>query len=356
MYMNTAFDKVCFKGSVVSQSARFVYLCLCKHADNTKQTCFPSLNRIAQIVGKSISTIKRAVRELCRYGAIKRAPRFRKDGGQTSNLYEIVECDFEQLVEIPDNKEDKEAGKIPDTKVHPQFTEKEARNTANWTSQVELQNQDIKKDSIIEDISFSVSDIQTKNSCTVEGNETKEIVENKSNTLPQKQDITTDTSAEDILLTVLDTKALNTCAGKENEAVQKSSTAEQQEDLSHIIEEDESKSIHNKLENNSVNPINGMNENMDEAEQIYIFENAEQEDKKVKQEQIEFRVYPTSQNNNNQIVDAELDDEPLKTNFNSLKVLSSKKSFAKIVKPISYIISACKSRFSSQNELGGGHQ
>lgn len=99
MYMNAAFDNVCFKGSVVSQSARFVYLCLCKHADNTNQTCFPSLNRIAEIVGKSISTIKRAVRELCKFGAIERTPRFRKDGGQTSNLYKIKECDFNVCIE-----------------------------------------------------------------------------------------------------------------------------------------------------------------------------------------------------------------------------------------------------------------
>lgn len=97
MYMNAAFDNVCFKGSVLSQSARFVYLCLCKHADNTNQTCFPSLNRIAQIVGKSISTIKRAVRELIKYGVIERSPRFRKDGGQTSNLYKINECNLEVI-------------------------------------------------------------------------------------------------------------------------------------------------------------------------------------------------------------------------------------------------------------------
>lgn len=97
MYMNAAFDNVCFKGSVLSQSARFVYLCLCKHADNTNQTCFPSLNRIAQIVGKSISTIKRAVRELIKYGAVERTPRFRKDGGQTSNLYKIKECNLEAI-------------------------------------------------------------------------------------------------------------------------------------------------------------------------------------------------------------------------------------------------------------------
>ncbi|WES36644.1 helix-turn-helix domain-containing protein [Ruminiclostridium papyrosolvens DSM 2782] len=43
---------------MLSQSARFVHLCLCKHGDNTNQTCFPSLNRIAQIVGKHQIYIK----------------------------------------------------------------------------------------------------------------------------------------------------------------------------------------------------------------------------------------------------------------------------------------------------------
>ena len=334
MYMNTAFDKVCFKGSVVSQSARFVYLCLCKHADNTKQTCFPSLNRIAQIVGKSISTIKRAVRELCRYGAIKRAPRFRKDGGQTSNLYEIVECDFEKLVEVPDNKE-----------------EREAKNTANYKSEVELQHQDITQDTTIDDISFSVSDIQAENSCTVEGNETKEIGENKSNTEPQNKDITTDTSAEGIIFTVSEIKAIRTCTGEEKEATQKSSTAEQQEDLSDISKKEEIKSLHNKLENNGVNLINGMNENVDDDEQLYIDEIALQLEKKAKHEQIKIRVYPISQNNN-QIVIAELDDEPVKTNFNSIKAFTRKKLFTKMINPISYIISAVKSCFYPKMNWG----
>jgi len=106
--MNTAFDNVCFKGSVVSPSARFVYMCLCKHADSTHQTCFPSLSRIAEIVGKSISTVKRAVRELCKYGAIERNPRFRKDGGQTSNLYKVAQVDLGSLTKFLDNSANEE--------------------------------------------------------------------------------------------------------------------------------------------------------------------------------------------------------------------------------------------------------
>ena len=107
--MNIAFDNVCFKGSIVSPSARFVYMCLCKHADSTLQTCFPSITRIAEIVGKSISTVKRAVRELCKYGAIERNPRFRKDGGQTSNLYKVAQVDLDSLTKVPVNSKNEEA-------------------------------------------------------------------------------------------------------------------------------------------------------------------------------------------------------------------------------------------------------
>jgi hypothetical protein len=181
------------------------------------------------------------------------------------------------------------------------------------------------------------------------------MVENISTIHQHHQIETINTAAEDILLTVSDRKALNLFTEKENEAYQKRNTTEQQEEINDINKENESKSLHNKTENNGVNPINGIDENVDEAEQIYINEKVEHEEKKAKQEQIEYRMYPTSQNNN-QIVNAELDDEPVKTNFNYLKVLSSKKLFAKIIKPISYILSACKSSFSSKNELGGGHR
>ncbi|EPR11509.1 hypothetical protein L323_11690 [Ruminiclostridium papyrosolvens C7] len=61
------------------------------------------------MVGKSISTIKRAMRELCKYGAVERTPRFRKDGGQTSNLYKIVPCNFEKMSNSEDvNKADRD--------------------------------------------------------------------------------------------------------------------------------------------------------------------------------------------------------------------------------------------------------
>ncbi len=299
MYMNTAFDNVCFKGSMVSQSARFVYLCLCKHADNTKQTCFPSLSRIAQIVGKSISTIKRAVRELCQYGAIKRTPRFRKDGGQTSNLYEIVECDFEQLVQIPYNTEDKKA-----------------ENVFNYIAEIELENQDKPQKTTVDDIAFSVSDNQLENACTVKSNE----------------------AADD-----------KTFTEKEKDSIQKDNAAEHHEEIKDIIKEDERKSLHITSENNSVNLINNQDNDRDEAEHIYINEKAEHE---VHQDQLEMIVNPVVENSDNQTYNAKIDVEPKKTYLDSINYLSIKKSFAKIIKPISYIITTCKSRFITKMNRG----
>ncbi len=160
MYMNAAFDNVCFKGSVVSQSARFVYLCLCKHADNTHQTCFPSLKRIAEIVGRSISTIKRAVRELCKYGAIERAPRYRKDGGQTSNLYKIAECSFEEITEVEEKTIDE---LITGQEVE---TNREEINTEETNTEVTISEELIAEQKAVSaeehhktDISFSESSI-----------------------------------------------------------------------------------------------------------------------------------------------------------------------------------------------------
>jgi hypothetical protein len=171
--MNMAFDNVCFKGSAVSTSARFVYLCLCKHADNTKQTCFPSLNRIAQIVGKSLSTIKRAVRELCSYGVIKRTARFRKDGGQTSNLYTIVACDPNALTKALES--DSCTQQIPneDTNAEDNFfsvSNQESEPDSSCTSEAE----ETKQSEEIEEIDKSI-DLEIENtSLSLSSNATAE--------------------------------------------------------------------------------------------------------------------------------------------------------------------------------------
>ena len=53
----------------------------------------PALKTIAAECGYSLSTVKRALRELCEAGYIVKQERFdeRKNGGQTSNLYTLAE-------------------------------------------------------------------------------------------------------------------------------------------------------------------------------------------------------------------------------------------------------------------------
>ena len=75
-------------GSTLKPRARLVLQCLVYHADK-EGTCFPALKTIAVECGYSLSTVKRALRELCEAGYIVKKERFdeRKNGGQTSNLY-----------------------------------------------------------------------------------------------------------------------------------------------------------------------------------------------------------------------------------------------------------------------------
>lgn len=58
---------------------------------NKKLTCFPSVSTIGKQLHISVSTVKRAMKELFSEGFLKREARFseHKNGGQTSNLYTV---------------------------------------------------------------------------------------------------------------------------------------------------------------------------------------------------------------------------------------------------------------------------
>lgn len=85
-YMQSAFS------SGLKPRARLVLQCLVYHADR-EGSCFPSLKTIAAECSYGLTTIKRALRELCEAGYVIREARFdkRKNGGQTSNLYTLAE-------------------------------------------------------------------------------------------------------------------------------------------------------------------------------------------------------------------------------------------------------------------------
>lgn len=84
-YMQNAFH------SDLKPRARLVLNCLILHA-NQDGECFPSIKTIAAECGYGVSTVKRALNDLCDAGYLQKQARFdeRKKGGQTSNLYILI--------------------------------------------------------------------------------------------------------------------------------------------------------------------------------------------------------------------------------------------------------------------------
>jgi len=74
---------------------------------NKELNCFPSVSTISDQLHISISTVKRAIRELLQAGYIKRDARYRQNKGQTSNLYTLVLLDVDNISGQPEEVEDK---------------------------------------------------------------------------------------------------------------------------------------------------------------------------------------------------------------------------------------------------------
>ena len=72
--------------SGLSHRARTVYMYLKDRADSQGQ-CWPGIRTIARDLGLSVSTVKRALDDLCREGMVVKERRWRENGSLTSNLY-----------------------------------------------------------------------------------------------------------------------------------------------------------------------------------------------------------------------------------------------------------------------------
>ena len=70
----------------LSARAKLVLVYLHDRANRDGES-WSAIGTMAKELSLSRSTIKRALAELIRQGRIKTHPRFRKDGGRTSNLY-----------------------------------------------------------------------------------------------------------------------------------------------------------------------------------------------------------------------------------------------------------------------------
>lgn len=83
-YLNSIYD------SSLSPTEILVYLFLKDHS-NKKGECFHSKRSIAKALNSSTKPVQRSLRALELSEFITTQKRFRKDGGQSSNLYSLIE-------------------------------------------------------------------------------------------------------------------------------------------------------------------------------------------------------------------------------------------------------------------------
>ena len=74
--------------SGLSHRARTAYMYRKDRADSQGQ-CWPGIRTIARDLGLSVSTVKRALDDLCREGMVVKERRWRENGSLTSNLYRV---------------------------------------------------------------------------------------------------------------------------------------------------------------------------------------------------------------------------------------------------------------------------
>lgn len=81
---------------------------------NKDLTCFPAISTMAKQLHISVSTVKRALRELVEAGYIEKDPRFRPNKGQSSNLYTLLFLDGQDSVEHGSEKNNVERDPLGD--------------------------------------------------------------------------------------------------------------------------------------------------------------------------------------------------------------------------------------------------
>ena len=68
-----------------------VYNALCLHADIDDQTCYPSHDRIATLIGSSVSSVQRSLAQLRELKLLEWGIRMGPSGGQSSNIYVLLD-------------------------------------------------------------------------------------------------------------------------------------------------------------------------------------------------------------------------------------------------------------------------
>lgn len=66
--------------------AKCVYMYLTDRS-NSEKSCWPAIKTIARDTSLSVSTVKRAIADLVKYGYLEKQHRYRDNGSYTSNKY-----------------------------------------------------------------------------------------------------------------------------------------------------------------------------------------------------------------------------------------------------------------------------
>ena len=86
----TLIENAVLEDQVLGPVDILVYLALAKHADG-EGTCWPSMATIAKVARVcSTKALAEAIKHLEARGYLRRTPRFRPDGGVTSNAYQLM--------------------------------------------------------------------------------------------------------------------------------------------------------------------------------------------------------------------------------------------------------------------------
>ncbi len=88
MGLSMTYDRKIYEADLPHRAIA-VYLYLQNRADS-EGTCYPAIGTIARELHLSVSTVKRAIRDLEENGFIRKKQRWRDNGGRSSLLFEII--------------------------------------------------------------------------------------------------------------------------------------------------------------------------------------------------------------------------------------------------------------------------
>lgn len=107
-----------------------VYISLCRHA-NKKGTCYPSINYIARELGVDRKTIMKGIDLLAERKIITIKKTIRKDGGQSNNVYSLIDKRYWLADDIEDNPQSTTRTTPSVLEGLPLVPEKDSKNTNN---------------------------------------------------------------------------------------------------------------------------------------------------------------------------------------------------------------------------------